>query len=1009
MAFIDLGKLKFNWRGEWQSSSTYEVDDVVYYDSQTWVASADIAASQAEPQANPNWDLMAAGLNFRGVYDGATTYYLHDLVTYGSALYILEDIGQDASQTGEDPGGSSAASQNWKVMTPAPDANVLHASGDMVYRNNLNNTARLVITEQVGNGITVQEEPLESYTSRAFTYEENGDYGNSINTPGSIPAETYTQTLSAQRDGSGYSSGSYVITGSDRDGVITKKHDPTIRINVGDTLIFNNSMGAHPLDIRVADGGAQVTTGTLTGAGVAGTVEWDTTGVTAGTYYYQCTSHAGMVGQIVVTDTTNRLGSASGNGTINVCRGKTYTITFSGNLSNGQIYDLYTTAGGHSTANDSVTAAEGNSAFTSTTNSGVAWTTGSTVTITFTPNETTPNTVYIGNRNSAMTNNLIINVNDVAYVPSWGTAAASAVGDNREFKHWQDFYGADSANNETASSRGTLTTDATRDPGSDVKVSGTAVGAQQRRISRTAGTATWTVPDGVEKIRITCIGGGGGGGSYNTSYRGGEGGGGGAFASGEFNVTEGEQLTITAGLGGHGQRASTGANGGTSSVVATAAFGGAAHISVSAEGGNGGFAQNNDNGKAGNTTDVSGSDLVAGTTIRNVGGRGGWGATTGAGWPSVGHVTGGGGSAGSMFGPGHMGGSSNSGSPTSGLHYANCGGAGIGGPGGHGVTNYSPSDVGYASGGGGGGSGGPGQNGDGSGAVSPSLHMNAFGTGGKGGAGLMPDCHEFDNWNEHMPFQVGESAVTHFQRSHAEAVTGHPATDFDTYSYWQMCGGRYGDGEATSPAASSGWVNGNSMMTKKINYVGETKQAHTINYSAKAFNGVLGRLWGGGGAGGNRTNANPAGSGNSCGGCGGAGAGGGGSYSYSTTGHTVDANAPRGDADAMTSWDPINLAYRFDDKYCVQPEGAVGQNNIYTGTNMSVFSWGPGRANGPGSGNGGHGGALGGGGGGSYGSSQGGSGGIGGGGGGGSNRYSPNNAFGFGGNGGPGYVLIEWE
>ena len=79
---------------------------------------------------------MAAGLNFRGVYDGATTYYLHDLVTYGSALYILEDIGQDASQTGEDPGGSSAASQNWKVMTPAPDANVLHASGDMVYRNN---------------------------------------------------------------------------------------------------------------------------------------------------------------------------------------------------------------------------------------------------------------------------------------------------------------------------------------------------------------------------------------------------------------------------------------------------------------------------------------------------------------------------------------------------------------------------------------------------------------------------------------------------------------------------------------------------------------------------------------------------------------------------------------------------------------------------------------------------------------------------------------------------------
>ena len=43
-------------------------------------------------------------------------------------------------------------------------------------------------------------------------------------------------------------------------------------------------MGAHPLDIRVADGGAQVTTGAvLTGAGVAGTVTWVTTGVAAAT------------------------------------------------------------------------------------------------------------------------------------------------------------------------------------------------------------------------------------------------------------------------------------------------------------------------------------------------------------------------------------------------------------------------------------------------------------------------------------------------------------------------------------------------------------------------------------------------------------------------------------------------------------------------------------------------------------------------------------------------------
>ena len=992
MAFIDLGKLKFNWQGAWNSVTAYEVDDVVFHDNQTWVATANVATGQSEPQANTSWSLMAGGLNYRGDYASGTTYYLHDIVTYGSALYMLTGITETGSQTGVDP-GSNPGSDNWDQLTPAPAANVMHTVGDMVFRNNANENARLVVIEEVGKGLTVQESPLETYSSRQFTYELNGTYGNVINTPGSIPATTYNINVKNQR------STNYVIDGSDRDGDINWEYDGTIRVNIGDTISFNNTVSAsHPLAIRVSDGGASVSTGTYSGEGTA-SVMWVTTGVAAGTYYYQCQNHANMIGQIIVEDTTNRQGSAGANGTMQVCRGKTYTITLD-NVTSGLSYNLFNAAAPQAGTTNAITTDEGNG-----TPAGTPYA-GSPVTITFTPNETTPDTVYLSSASNT-SDQVEITVNDLAYVPSWGTAAAA--GDNREFKHWQDFYGADSAIDATASTRGTLTTDATRDPGSDVTVNGAAVGAQQRRISRTAGTATWTVPDGVEKIRITCIGGGGGGGSYSTSYRGGEGGGGGAFASGEFNVTAGEQLTITAGLGGHGQRAAVGANGGTSSVVATATYGGAAHISVSAEGGNGGFHSNSGAGVPGNTTDVSGSDLVAGTTIRSVGGRGGWGATTGAGWPSVGHVTGGGGSAGSMFGPGHQGGSCISGGPASGLHYANCGGAGIGGSGGHGVANYSPSDVGYASGGGGGGSGGPGQNGDGSGAVSPSPHMNAFGCGGKGGAGLMPDCHEFDNWKEHMPYQVGESASTHFQRQIDEAATGHPATDYDTYAYWQMCGGRYGDGEATSPATSSGWVDGNSMMTKKINYVGETKQAHIINYSAKAFNGVLGRLWGGGGAGGNRMNANPSGSTNSCGGCGGAGAGGGGSYSYSTTGHTVDANATRGDADAMTSWDPINLAYRYDDKYCVQPEGALGQNGIYTTTNMSVFSWGPSRANGPGSGNGGHGGALGGGGGGGYGSSQGGSGGIGGGGGGGANRYSPNNAFGFGGNGGPGYVLIEWK
>ena len=77
----------------------------------------------------------------------------------------------------------------------------------------------------------------------------------------------------------------------------------TVTVAAGQTLTINNNSGGHPVDIVVSDGGAQVAEGTLTGApaGDGDTVTWDTTGVTPGDYYYQCTSHPAMIGTITVT------------------------------------------------------------------------------------------------------------------------------------------------------------------------------------------------------------------------------------------------------------------------------------------------------------------------------------------------------------------------------------------------------------------------------------------------------------------------------------------------------------------------------------------------------------------------------------------------------------------------------------------------------------------------------------------------------------------------------------
>ena len=105
--------------------------------------------------------------------------------------------------------------------------------------------------------------------------------------------------------------GDYTVTsGTDRNGTVTGD-DPTITIEVGDTIaITNDSTSAHPLYIKTAGTtgtGDLVTGATGQQAYDGGTVSW--TATTAGTYYYQCSNHLAMQGIITVIASTT--GAAS--------------------------------------------------------------------------------------------------------------------------------------------------------------------------------------------------------------------------------------------------------------------------------------------------------------------------------------------------------------------------------------------------------------------------------------------------------------------------------------------------------------------------------------------------------------------------------------------------------------------------------------------------------------------------------------------------------------------------
>ena len=115
------------------------------------------------------------------------------------------------------------------------------------------------------------------------------------------PYNTYNISVTAN------SNVNYQLSGTDRNGAVSG-NDPTVTVTAGDTINFNISAPGHPFYIKtsyVGGSGSQVSTGTVTGTQgtTNSTLSWNTSGVSAGTYYYVCSPHAsfGMGGSIVVT------------------------------------------------------------------------------------------------------------------------------------------------------------------------------------------------------------------------------------------------------------------------------------------------------------------------------------------------------------------------------------------------------------------------------------------------------------------------------------------------------------------------------------------------------------------------------------------------------------------------------------------------------------------------------------------------------------------------------------
>jgi hypothetical protein len=154
MAEFKLGRIKFVWKNEWDSSTTYYVDDVVRYGGKTYICVVGHASNVNfyTDLTATKWNLVSDGQEWKNVWLGSTYYKVGDIVKWGSLIYIC--ITGHTSQTYLEDDQSkwdtfAVASFDWKTEWAI---NTYYKLGDVVkyggtvYRCNTSHSSAATIT-----------------------------------------------------------------------------------------------------------------------------------------------------------------------------------------------------------------------------------------------------------------------------------------------------------------------------------------------------------------------------------------------------------------------------------------------------------------------------------------------------------------------------------------------------------------------------------------------------------------------------------------------------------------------------------------------------------------------------------------------------------------------------------------------------------------------------------------------------------------------------------------------
>jgi len=88
---IDLGKIRFHFRGAYSASASYELNDVVRYGANAYLYINPTLSSGNDPETNAYWEVMTSGIQYENQWSSSASYQLNDLVSHGPKTYLCID------------------------------------------------------------------------------------------------------------------------------------------------------------------------------------------------------------------------------------------------------------------------------------------------------------------------------------------------------------------------------------------------------------------------------------------------------------------------------------------------------------------------------------------------------------------------------------------------------------------------------------------------------------------------------------------------------------------------------------------------------------------------------------------------------------------------------------------------------------------------------------------------------------------------------------------------------